>query len=106
VIDLWLVMFSWLCFQMNMNDYPHISIAEDRRLCSIGQHRPGFLRVLYDALLHFGYNGDAPVYHCRMSMAHGLDRCEVSMMIPLNLAEPWMVIISELDDTCQTHLLV
>jgi hypothetical protein len=37
-----LVIFSWLCFQMNMNDYPHVSIDEDGRLCSMGQHRPGF----------------------------------------------------------------
>jgi hypothetical protein len=26
--------------------------------------------VLYDALRQLGYNGDAPVYHGRMSMAH------------------------------------
>jgi hypothetical protein len=40
----------------------------------MGQHHPGFARVLYNVLLHLGYNGDAPVYRCRMSMAHGLDR--------------------------------
>jgi hypothetical protein len=101
VIHLGLVIFSWLCFQMNMNNYPHVSIAEDGRICSMGQHRPGFSRVLYDTLLHFGYNGDVPVYRYRMSMAHGLDRCEVSVMIPLNHAEPWMgtFIGTELDDT-------
>jgi hypothetical protein len=27
--------------------------------------------VLYDALRQLGYNEDAPVYHDRMSMAHG-----------------------------------
>jgi hypothetical protein len=59
---------------MNMNDYPHVSIAEDGRLYSMGQHHPGFARVLYNVLLHLGYNGDVPVYRCRMSMAHGLDR--------------------------------
>jgi hypothetical protein len=42
VITLGLVMFSWLCFQMNMYNYPHITIAEDGSLCSTGQHRPGF----------------------------------------------------------------
>jgi hypothetical protein len=26
---------------------------------------------LYDALRQLGYDGDAPVYHGRMSMAHG-----------------------------------
>jgi hypothetical protein len=33
-------------------------------------------------------------------MAHGLDRCEVSMMIPLNPMELWMgtVIGTKLDD--------
>jgi hypothetical protein len=45
-----LVTFSWLCSRMNMENYPHVTIAEDGRLCSTGQHRPGFLRVLYDAL--------------------------------------------------------
>jgi hypothetical protein len=35
-----------------------------------------------------------------MSRAHGLDRCKVSMMIPLNPVEPWMgtVIGVELDE--------
>jgi hypothetical protein len=59
--------------------------------------------VLYDTLLHLGYNGDAPVYRGRMYMASGLDKCEVSVMIPLNPAEPWMgtVIGVELDDTIE-----
>jgi hypothetical protein len=79
---------------------PHVSITENGRLCSTGQHRLGFPRVLYDALFHLDYNGDIPVYRCRMSMAHGLDRCEVSMMIPLNPMELWMgtVIGTKLDD--------
>jgi hypothetical protein len=74
---------------MEPNDYPHFYLTEDGRLCSTGQHCPGFLRVLYDALIHLGYDGDAPVYCCRLSMAHDLDRCEVSMMIPFDLTEPW-----------------
>jgi hypothetical protein len=59
--------------------------------------------VLYNALLHLSYNRDVPVYHGRMSMAHGLDQCEVSVTIPLNLAEPWMatVIGIMLDDTVE-----
>jgi hypothetical protein len=76
-------------FQMGLNDYPHFYPAEDGRLCSMGQHCPGFLRVLYDALIHLGYNGDAPIYRCRLPMAHGLDRCEVSMMIPSDPTELW-----------------
>jgi hypothetical protein len=51
-------------FQMELNDYPHFNLAEDGRLCCTGQHCPGFLRVLYDALIHLGYDEDAPVYHC------------------------------------------
>jgi hypothetical protein len=39
----------------------------------MGQHCPGFLRVLYDALVRLGYDRDAPVYHCRLPMAHGMD---------------------------------
>jgi hypothetical protein len=91
-----------------MNDYPHVTITEDGRRCSMGQHHLGFLRVLYDVLLHLGYNGGVPIYHCHMSMSHGLDSWEVSMMIPLNPAEPCMgtVIGSELDNTVKqmTHV--
>jgi hypothetical protein len=68
---------------MDMSNYPHITIAEDGRLCSMGQHHPGFLRVLYDTLLRLGYNGDVPIYRARMSMAHSMGQCEVSMMIPI-----------------------
>jgi hypothetical protein len=95
------VMFSWLCFQMNMNDYPHVTIAKDGRWCSMGQHGSGFPRVLYDALLDLGYIADVSVYRARMSMAHSMEKCEVSVTMPLNLIEPWMtsVISVELDDT-------
>jgi hypothetical protein len=75
-------------FQMEPNDYPHFYLADDGRLCSTGQHCSGFMRVLYDALIRLGYDGDAPVYHCRLSMANGLDRCEVSVTIPFNPVEP------------------
>jgi hypothetical protein len=44
---------------------------------------------LFDALLRLGYNRDAPIYHCRLSMVHGLDVCEVSVMISLDPMEPW-----------------
>ncbi len=69
---------------MELNDYPHFDLAEDGRLCSMGQHRPRFPRVLYDALLHLRYNGDIPVYRARMSMAHSTEQCEVSVTITLN----------------------
>jgi hypothetical protein len=103
MITLGLVTFSWLCFQMNMDNYPHVTIAEDESLCSTGQYCPGFLRVLYDALRQLGYNGDAPVYRGRMSMAHGQDKCEVNVVIPLNPMELWMatVIMVELDETVE-----
>jgi hypothetical protein len=29
--------------------------------------------VLYDALILLGYDGDASVYRCRLSTAHGMD---------------------------------
>jgi hypothetical protein len=103
---------------MNMDNYPHITIAEDGSLCSTGQHRLGFPRVLYDVLRQLAYNGDAPVYRGHMSMAHGQDKCEVNVVIPLNPMEPWIatVIGIELDETvkqtaqvaltslCETHL--
>jgi hypothetical protein len=76
-------------FQMELNNYPHFYLADDWRLCSTGQHCPGFLRVLYDALIRLGYDGDAPVDRCQLSRVHDMDRCEVSMMIPFDLAKPW-----------------
>jgi hypothetical protein len=103
LITLWLLTFSWLYFHMNMDNYPHDTIAEDGSLCSTGQHRPGFPRVLYDALRQLAYNGDAHVYHSRISMAHGQDKCEVNVVIPLNPMEPWMatVIGVELDEAVE-----
>jgi hypothetical protein len=93
-------MILWLCFQMNMDNYPHITIAEDGSLYSTSQHRSGFSRVLYDALLHLGHNEDVPVYRGRMSKAHGQDRCEVSVTLPLSPTEPWgtTIISVELDE--------
>jgi hypothetical protein len=76
-------------FQMELNGYPHFDLAEDGRLCSTSQHCPRFLRVLHDALIRLGYDGDAPVYHCRLSTAHGMDQCEVSVMIPFDPTELW-----------------
>jgi hypothetical protein len=75
---------------MELNDCPHFDLAEDGRLCSMGQHCPGFLRVLYDALIYLGYDGDAPIYRYRLSRVHDLDRCEVSVTIPFDLARPWL----------------
>jgi hypothetical protein len=107
-------MFSWLCFQINMNNYPRITIAEDGSLCSTGQHRPRFPRMLYDALLHLGHtllhldhtllhldhNGNVPIYRGRMFTTRGQDRCEVSVTIPLSPTKPWgaTVIGVELDE--------
>jgi hypothetical protein len=78
-----------LVFHMNMNDYPHFFLTEDGRLCSMGQHCLGFLRVLYNTFLHLGYNGDGSIFRCCLSMAHGPDMCEVSVMIPIDPIEPW-----------------
>jgi hypothetical protein len=67
----------------------------------MGQHRLGFPRVLYDTLLHLGYNEDVLVYHACMSMAHSMEHCKLIVTIPLNSTEPWMatIISVELDDT-------
>jgi hypothetical protein len=73
---------------MERNDYPHFYLAKDGRLCSTGQHCLGFSRVLYDALIRLHYDGDAPVYHCRLSRVHNLDRCKVSMMITFDPTHP------------------
>jgi hypothetical protein len=87
-------------FQMELNDYPHCDLAEDERMCSTGQHCPGSPRVLYDTLIRLCYDGDAPVYHCRLSTAHSMDQCEVSVMIPFDPTEPWSgSIISSEPDT-------
>jgi hypothetical protein len=103
IITLGLVIFLWLCFQMNMDNYPHVTIAEDGSLCPTGQHRPGFPCMLYDALLHLSHNGDVPVYRGHMSKAHGQDRCEVSVTLPLSLTELWgtTVVGIELDETIE-----
>jgi hypothetical protein len=74
---------------MELNDYPHFDLTEDGRLCSKGHHCPGFLRVLYDMLICLGYDRDALVYRYRLSMAHGMDQCEVNMTIPFDPMEPW-----------------
>jgi hypothetical protein len=90
-------------FQMELNDYPQFNLVEDGRLCSMGQHCPGFLRVLYDALVHLGYDGDAPVCHCRLSTAHGMDQCKVSVTIPFDPMELWLgsIISSEPDSSVE-----
>jgi hypothetical protein len=84
-----LVAFFISAFQMELNDYPYFDLTEDGTLCSMGQHCPGFLRVLYDTLICLGYDGDAPIYCCRLSTAHGMDQCEISMMTPFVPMEPW-----------------
>jgi hypothetical protein len=85
---------------MELNENPHFFLVEDGRLCSMGQHCPGFLRVLYNTLLHLGYDGDAPIYHCQLSKAHDLDMREVSVTIPFDPMEPWLgSIINSKPDT-------
>jgi hypothetical protein len=90
---------------MELNNYPHFDLTEDGRLCSTGQHCPGFPRVLYDALIHLGYDGDAPVYRCRLSMIHGMDQCEVSVMIPLDPTEPWLGFIIYIEPNTDVELM-
>jgi hypothetical protein len=101
-------MLSWLYFQMNMENYPHITLTEDGRLVSTGQHRPGFPRVLNDTLCRLGYNGDDPLYYCCLSTAHGLDVWEVTLTVPFNPMDPWMgtIVGSELNSTIEQMALV
>jgi hypothetical protein len=73
---------------MNMADYPHFNRTEDGRICSIGQHYPRFPRMLYDTLLSLKNKSDTPIYHCWLSMAHDMEVCEASMMIPIDPLEP------------------
>jgi hypothetical protein len=98
-----LVTFFMSAFQMELNDYPHFDLAKDGTLCSMGQHCPGFPRLLYDALIHLGYDEDASIYRCRLSRIHDLDRCEVSVMIPFDPVHPWSgsVIGSEPDTSVE-----
>jgi hypothetical protein len=66
----------------------------------MGQHCLGIPRVLYDTLLRLGYYGGTPIYRCWLSKAHGLDMCEVSIMMPFNLMELWSrSIISNVPNT-------
>jgi hypothetical protein len=60
---------------MDMSNYPHVTIAEDGRLCSMCQQRPGIPRVLYDALLHLRYNGGVLIYRAHMPMVHSMEQC-------------------------------
>jgi hypothetical protein len=94
-------------FQMELNDYLHFFLTEDRRLCSTDQHCLWFPKVLYDALLRLGYDGDAPIYHCRQSKAHNFDRCEVSVMILFDPTEPWSgsIIGSETDTDTDVEMM-
>jgi hypothetical protein len=91
-----------------MEDYPHFFLIENGRLCSTDQHCLRFPRVLYGTLICLGYNREVPIYRCCLSMVDGLDICETIVMIPLNLAEPWMgtVINSKPDTTVEqmTHV--
>jgi hypothetical protein len=90
-------------FQMELNDYPHFDLTEDGRLCSTGQHCLGFPRLLYDALTRLAFDGDAPIYRCRLSRVHDLNRCEVSVTIPFDPARPWSgsIIDSEPDTSIE-----
>jgi hypothetical protein len=58
-------------FQMELNNYPHFNLTKDGTLGSTGQHCPGFLRVLYDALICLGYDGtlQSTVVDCPWPMA-------------------------------------
>jgi hypothetical protein len=83
-----LVTFFVAVFSDEHGRLPPLLFTKDGRLCSMGQHCPGFPRVLYDALLCLGYDREVPIYRCRLSLVDGLDICKTSMMIPLNQEDP------------------
>jgi hypothetical protein len=102
-------MLSWLCFHMNMDNYPHFTLTKDGRLVSTSQHCPEFARVLNDALHRLSYNGDdEPLYYCSRSMTHGLDIWEVSLTVPFDPMDLWMgiVVCSKLDNTVEQTALI
>jgi hypothetical protein len=68
-----------------------------------GPASPGFSASAVRRTPPLGYDGGTPVYRGRMSMAHGQDKSEVNVVIPLNPMEPWMttVIGIELDETVE-----
>jgi hypothetical protein len=55
------------------------------------------------ALVHLGYDGSIPVYHCRLFQAHYLNCREVWVEIPVECTTPWTraVIGSEVDDVIE-----
>jgi hypothetical protein len=69
----------------------------------MGQHRPVFPRVLWDALIHLSYDGLIPLYHCRPIQAHGLNVCELRVDTPFDPMEPWTgaIIGSEPDEAVE-----
>jgi hypothetical protein len=69
-------------------------------------HGPASPRVSASVFLHLSYNGDVLIldvliYCACVSMAHSMEQCEVSVMIPIRPEELWSVTIMgvELDNT-------
>jgi hypothetical protein len=85
---------------MSLDDYPHFFLTEDGRVYSMGQHCSGFPQVLYDALLRLGYDGEVPIYRCRLSMTDDLDICETSVTIPPNQEDTWTETIIDSEPNC------
>jgi hypothetical protein len=63
-IDMGLVTFCYVCILDGAERLPPLLPRGDGRLCSTGQHYPGFPRVQYNTLIRLGYDGDTLVYHC------------------------------------------
>jgi hypothetical protein len=54
-----------------------------------GPALPGVSEIVIRRIIRLGYDRGAPVYRCRLSWVHDLDRCEVSVTIPFDPARPW-----------------
>jgi hypothetical protein len=76
-------------FQMELNDYPHFYLTEDGRLCSMGQHCPGFPIVLYDTHPSSLQRGRSGLPFLTV-MVHALERWNVSETILFDPVEPWL----------------
>jgi hypothetical protein len=59
--------------------------------------------VLWDTLLHHGYDRPIPLYRCRPFQGHGLNVCEVRVEIHFNPMVPWTgsVVSSKIDDAVE-----
>jgi hypothetical protein len=57
----------------------------------MGRHCPGFLPVLWSALIRLDYDGPIPIYLCHPFQAHGLNIYDVWVERPVGPTALWKV---------------